>query len=173
MLRRAKFAGAPELSEESNLQITSMADIFIIVLVFLLKTNINGVSSLAADRDLKLPEAQATTAYQDALQVEIRREGVLVDQKIASTLHNFSFGKAYGNRGDDLADLSPVGIPAGINEEIYQALLRNRHQKGVSPDETRILLLADERTPYATLNAVMGSAAAAGYVDLQLAVVAR
>jgi biopolymer transport protein ExbD len=162
MLRRTKFAGAPELSEEASLQITSMADIFIIVLVFLLKTNISGVSSLAADRDLVLPEAKSQVAYQDALQVEIRREGVLVDQKLATTLHGFSFG----HRGDDLSDIGP-------NEEIYRALIKGRTQNQVKSEETRILLLADERTPYATLNAVMESAAAAGYVDLQLAVVTR
>lgn len=164
-MRRRKFAGPVELAEDMSLQITSMADIFTIVLVFLLKTQVSGIANLTVDRELVLPEASAPTQpYHDALQVEIHREGVLVDQRLAAGLKDFSFAES--SRDSDAA-------LTGISQEVYRALVRNRSESKAPPDESRILLLADEKTPYSTLNAVIGAASAAGYVDLQLAVVER
>jgi len=37
--------------------------------------------------------------------------------------------------------------------------------------ESNLLVMADERTPYATLEKVLASAAQAGFVDLQLVVI--
>lgn len=163
MMRRRKFAGPVELAEDMSLQITSMADIFTIVLVFLLKTQVGGLSSLSVDRELVLPEAPVRSQpYHDALQLEIRRDGILVDQRLAAGLRNFSFS---GDSRDGDAEVS------GISQDVYRALIRSRTESKATPEESRVLLLADERTPYSTLNAVIGAASAAGYVDLQLAVV--
>jgi hypothetical protein len=53
------------------LQITSMADIFTILLVFLLKSYSTGALDIAPSKGMKLPEVQLATGSVEALKVEV------------------------------------------------------------------------------------------------------
>lgn len=142
-----------------SLQITSMADIFTIILVFLLKSYSTGLATVSPSQGVLLPEASAQTQMKDALKVEILRDAVMVDAKATVSLKNFSFP---GSAAD---------APNAKSEEVYDALLGSRKRMKGNMTDSHLLLLADQRTPYATLKKVMNSAASAGFVDLQLAVV--
>lgn len=153
---KSKFAAEGEQSEEMSLQITSMADIFTIILVFLLKSYSTSLVTVAPSQDVLLPEAQAEpheAKVPDALKIEILRDTVLVDQKPTVKLKNFV-----------LAESPPVDL-------VYQSLLGQRKKMIGNMTDSHLLVLADRRTPYATIKQVMASAANAGFVDLQLAVV--
>ena len=159
-MKKKKFGNPEAPSEEMSLQITSMADIFTIILVFLLKSYATGLSNVTPSQGVLLPEAKAQEQMKDALKIEILQDSVLVDQKLTVPLRDFSF-TGEGEPGEN-----------GKSEEIFQALLKQRKNKtGVEQEDSHLLLLADQRTPYATLKRVMNSAASAGFVDLQLAVV--
>ncbi len=144
-MKKKKFVELAEQSEEMSLQITSMADIFTIILVFLLKSYSAGVSTLVPEQGTVLPEGRPISSIQDTLKMEILKSGVLVN----------------GN---------PVGPSKGQYEEVYQALMRERSKKALPDGDSKLLLLADQHTPYASLKGVMNSAARAGFVDLQLVV---
>jgi biopolymer transport protein ExbD len=146
-----RFRSEPEPTEEVSLQITSMADIFMILLVFLLKSYATGLASVSASQGVVLPEAHGRGVYQDALKVEILRDSVLVDQKAAARLRDFAF--------------------LGAEDGISRALQAERGRTKGDAADSQLLLLADRRTPYATLKRVMGAAAGAGFADLHLAVV--
>ena len=56
---------------EMSLQITSMADIFTIILVFLLKTTASGINTVSPN-GANLPLARGREIVQDTLKMEIR-----------------------------------------------------------------------------------------------------
>jgi biopolymer transport protein ExbD len=147
-------------SEDMSLQITSMADIFMILLVFLLKSYSTSVTNISPSKEMKLPLAEAGGTMKDSLKLEISRGGILVDQKEIVKLRGLEF---------DPADVSPMGHCPPL----FRVLLeQRRHLPDANVDST-LLVLADEATPYATLRPVLASAASAGFVDLQLVVIQK
>jgi biopolymer transport protein ExbD len=166
--KKKKFTNDADQNEDMSLQVTSMADIFTIILVFLLKSYSTGVSNISPSQGVLLPEAKAQPQMKDALKVEILRDSVLVDQKQAVSLKNFSFINSDANAV--LAKEAPA-TGGDVSAEISKALMAQRKNMTGNEIDSHLLLLADQRTPYATLRRVMNSAASAGFVDLQLAVV--
>jgi biopolymer transport protein ExbD len=158
-----KFAKKKKLTEDMALQITSMADIFVILLVFLLKNYSSTLTSVSPTGEMNLPVAQAQGEVQDTLKLEITMKGVLVDQKQVVDLNAFRF------KEDQVQDSGEPEIP--YSEPIYQVLQRQRGTKPLPNKDSNLLVLADERTPYMTIKKIMASAAKAGFVDLQLVVV--
>jgi len=145
-------------SEEVALQITSMADIFTIILVFLLKTTASGLNTVSPN-GANLPLGKGQEITHESMKVEISANLVEIDDKAALNLQNF--------------DLPVTEMQAnGMSQSIYQAFMdkRKNHQEANSVSE--LLVLADQNTPYSTLKAVLASAANSGFVDLQLVMVA-
>jgi biopolymer transport protein ExbD len=145
-------------AEDTALQITSMADIFTIILVFLLKSYASGATSIAPALEMTLPDGKSKDTMKETLKVELNRDAILLDQKQVMGLTNFRFNPTteIENGG------SPVLVKAFETERTNQPL----------PNQVSdLLVLADERIPYSTLRTVMASAASAGFVDLQLVIV--
>jgi len=168
-VKKKKFTTNADQNEDMSLQITSMADIFTIILVFLLKSYSTGVSNVSPSQGVLLPEAKAQPQMKDALKVEILKDSVLVDQKPAVGLKNFAFTDAAPKATSATGETGATG--GDVSAEISKALMAQRKNMTGNEIDSHLLLLADQRTPYATLRRVMNSAASAGFVDLQLAVV--
>lgn len=147
------------LGEDMALQITSMADIFTILLVFLLKSYSTSMSTLAPVAKTKLPEATAKgDDIRDTLKMEVSAEAILIDEKPVVRLRNFEF------QAGELAD--------GRSPGVFRVLLEQRRHLPNPNLEPYLVILADEKTPYATIKPLLASAAGAGFVDLQLIAVA-
>jgi biopolymer transport protein ExbD len=144
-------------SEEMSLQITSMADVFTIILVFLLKSTATGIAAVSPT-SANLPVAGGSELLKDALKIEVSRDVVTVDDKSILKLVNFD------------VPVTEV-IENGMSQSVYQALMEKRKNKQEANSESQLLVLADENTPYSTLKTVLASAANSGFVDLQLVVV--
>jgi biopolymer transport protein ExbD len=143
-----------------SLQITSMADIFMILLVFLLKNYSASMTNLAPTAQLSLPEVVATSKStpKESLKIEISQDAILVDQKPAVALQNFEF------------PASEIQNPTG-SETISRLMKEQRELKPEPNRESSVVVMADQRAPYATIKRVIASAAGAGFIDLQLVVV--
>src|SRR5215210_3114047 len=83
-------------NEDVALQITSMADIFTILLVFLLKSYSAGVVGVSPDKNVQLPVAKGGDQAVEALKVEVSNGSVLVEGKPVARLSNYEF------QGNDL-----------------------------------------------------------------------
>lgn len=149
---RAKFIKRKKLPAEALLQITSMADVFLILLVFLLKHYASTFSTLAPSAKLRLPVGSGEARLKDARRLEIARDGVFVDDKKVVSLSDFTFQSAV----DD----------AALEDRFSK-------QRATGDLDASLTVLADESAPYSTLERVLASAARSGYVDLQLVVVKR
>jgi biopolymer transport protein ExbD len=148
-------------SGDVALQITSMADIFTIILVFLLKTTASGITGVAPNGGTTLPIAKGNEILKDTLTVEINKDSILVDSNNVLTLTEYQF---------PLTEIQANGV----SQSLYAKLLQQRTRRtGADPTDqgSDLLVLADESTPYSTLKTVLASAANTGFVDLQLVVV--
>ena len=168
------FLRSQRPSAEMSLQITSMADIFMIILVFLLKTYGSGLIDLVPPTGMTIPLVKtfsgAPGSGTDALKVEISKSGVSVDGHSVSSIENYSFAAA---------DLSPNGSSRSLSGALEtqrknQLLLVSRGggtEHSNLKIDSRIIVVADRLVPYGTIKAVLASAAVNGYTDFKLAVV--
>jgi biopolymer transport protein ExbD len=147
------------------LQITSMADIFTIILVFLLKSYATSAVTVSPSAGTLLPEAQAGDAPVEALAVEISKDAIQVDNQLAVKLNGFAF---------DASDLQGNGVSTTLSKVLEQhrnrQLLIAKSNTDVKVD-SRIVILSDQKTPYSTIKSVLASAALHGFTDFKLAVV--
>lgn len=162
--RRSFLKRRPQ-GEEMALQITSMADIFTIILVFLLKSYSTGAASLSPAKGMTLPQANAAEATVEALKIEIGEGGIQVEGQSAGSLQAFNVPKE---------DLDTNGTSKQLNEVLKKSrarqLLIAKNNTSVKVD-SKVVILADQRVPYSTLKTVLASAAVQGYTDFKLAVV--
>ena len=136
-----------------------MADIFMILLVFLLKNYSASLTTIAPSSQLSLPEVAVSTKTtpKESLKIEVGPDAILVDQKLAVKLKNFEFPES---------EAISAGSPTIAD------LMQKQRQLRPEPNlESSIVVMADQRAPYSTIKRVIASVAGAGFVDLQLVVV--
>lgn len=131
-----------------SIQITSMADIFMILLVFLLKSYGSGVLDITPSKGISMPQASAESSSPDALKIELSDNAILMEGK----------------------PIESKNLSAAIEAERKRQLTLAKAGTGVKVDP-RVILIADRKVPYSTVKTVLASAAAHGYTDFKLAVV--
>ena len=153
------------MNEEMSLQITSMADIFIIILVFLLKSYATGAMNVTPSLGTSLPQASGQDQSIEALKVEVTRDSVQVEGQPVAKLSGYRF-----DRSDLEGNGAPRTLTQALEKQRQKQILIAKANSDVKVD-ARIIILADQRVPYATLKSVLASAALQGYTDFKLAVV--
>ena len=147
------------------LNITAMADVFTVLLVFLLKSFSTGAVNLTPSAGLKLPEAQAAEAKYEALKVEVTKDAILVEESPVVQLKDFRF-----RSGDIRGNLTSKSLSNALKKERKRQLVIAKHNKDVKVD-AKVMIVADQRAPYQTIKSVLASAAVNGYTDFKMAVV--
>jgi biopolymer transport protein ExbD len=149
-----------------HLQITSMVDMFTILLVFLLKGYSTSAIDLAPSSMIKLPASTSTKAPQEVVKIVVSAKGIFVeDKKVADVV-----GDSIELSSVDKTD--PSFIRALYTELDHHA---DKTRNIASQNETvefdgRILMQADKSLPYSLVKKVMYTAMMAGYADIKLAV---
>ena len=148
--RKGKRRGRKVLGEVSDLNITPMLDMMTILLVFLLKSFASTTENVNV-ANLVLPYSTTQLRTEEALQLMITSDAVLVDQKVVTRLDD---GRI---RPEDL----PEGPGGYLIKPLYDALeARASHFKSIerfggSQFVGRVALVADKGTPYGLLFRVL------------------
>ncbi|MEO5668208.1 MAG: biopolymer transporter ExbD [Bdellovibrionota bacterium] len=143
-------------SGDVSLNITAMADIFTVLLVFLLKSYASGAMAVNTTAELSLPSAKNQSTLVEATKIEISAEHLVVEGESIVALHNFKFPS------DDL-------LPVGISKKLFETLKANK-DKSQDPSNSKVIILADKGVPYSSLKVILTSAAGSGLTDFKLAV---
>ena len=159
-MKSGLFKKKKKMSSDMALQITSMADIFMILLVFLLKNYSASVAAISPSQNTKLPIAVTQAEMKDTLKLEVSPDALLIDEKPVLALKNFIVSE------EDKPKL-------GEQDKLTRALLDERAKHKGKDKDSHLMLIADEKVPYETIQRVLASAAGSGYVDLQLVVVQK
>jgi biopolymer transport protein ExbD len=165
--KKSKFKRSSPMNDEMALQITSMADIFMILLVFLLKSYSTALVNVTPTAGMKLPVANAESPELNALKVEISETAVSIEGNPAMTLDGFKV--ATGDVGTNGVSKT---LAEAFEKERKRQLLIAQSNSDVKVDP-KVIVVADQRAPYSTIKAVLASAAIQGYTDFKLAVVKR
>lgn len=159
-------AGRPKKLREAGLNITSMMDMFTIVLVFLLK-NFEAEGNLLTQADnLKLPTSVSKkTVKEISLTVVIDNEQILVDSKpVLST-------------ADVLASETVLINPIKEEfEKLREMELKAALLTGQDTDEEeggKVVIQIDKNIPYDVMYKVMATAGASGYSNISFAVIQK
>jgi biopolymer transport protein ExbD len=136
-----------------SLQITSMADVFTILLVFLLKGLASDALQITPSNATKLPVMhQAHGLSESALKIEITPNEVMVEKEAIGTLQDFK---------------------KGLNEKLVkerkkQDLISKTNQS--VKQSSKAIVLADTKTPYTIVKSVLKSLSDQGYSEIHFAV---
>lgn len=152
-----------------KIQITSMVDMFVILLVFLLKSYSTSPVNVTPSDDMKLPLSSSFTDPLDAVKLVVSKKGIFLDDKKIAEIENLQIARKEIDNSD------PNFVSA-----LFKALDETaKHTKEIAKvNETvsfdgKLLMQADRDLPYSLLQKVMYTSMLAGYSDLKLAVVAK
>ena len=160
MARRGRYE--PNLKKNNFvLNLTSMTDVFTILLVFLLQTYSSSEVVINQVKNLRLPASNSEKNPTDAVQIAISKDVIQFDNRtIAEIVDN-----KFVTKDIDPKDSNFI-VPL-FNE--LDKLAKSSDKKFVK--EGRILLQADADLPYNTLRKVMYTASMAGFPQLKLVTV--
>jgi len=155
-------AKTARLPEDPKLQITAMASVFTVILVFLLKSFSPQVSEeVSISQQLTLPESAEAGENFEGLRLEVSATGIRVDDQAVVRLDHFNF---------DPRDLAEDGGFKPVDD----AIRRSQSLDSTRPaprDAHEALVLADVKTPYSILKRVFTSASNQGYANVKLIVI--
>ncbi|MBC7693676.1 MAG: biopolymer transporter ExbD [Methylotenera sp.] len=164
------------VSEEASLNITSMADIFTILLVFLLKSYSSGAVSVSPTQGLLLPAAKGGSPVVEAIKIEVTSTAIQIEGKAVSDLTAYNFGPTDMESGD-----ISLSLRKAFTEEKQKQLKTIAERKERQPSnskadnkgefDAKIMILADQKTPYGTLRTILASATEQGFTDFKLVVI--
>lgn len=159
-----------------ELQLTSMMDVLVIILVFLLKSYSTSINSFTTVPGLKLPISASLDVPPDSLYVIITPEAMTFENErilefvqTASDAGSAEAGYAFkpndlDENGRRIVPLYDALVKARDKAELLRAKSAARDAQGNPlPFEGILAIQADKRIQYDTVRRIMYTAAAAGY----------
>ncbi len=159
-----KLMKKPENSTFS-LQITSMIDMFTIILVFLLKSYSSSSVDMTPSKALSLPSSTSQEISMEALKILVTKEAIYVDDK---EVMKVDARATASTEKDNL--LKPLFDALTAQADKSKAI--SQKNENVQFDG-KVIMQADQSLNYAFLKKVMYTSALAGYSDFKFAVIAR
>jgi len=143
-----------------KLQITSMMDMFTIILIFLLFSFSDNPETISIDKNVELPKSTAKMDYSDNIRITLSRDSVKIGDEVVANIED---GKIVGidaeKPEESLLFKRLKELEAGTNDEEVETG-KNRH----------ILFFCDRRLSFKTINGIIKTAGSAGYPNFQFAV---
>jgi biopolymer transport protein ExbD len=152
----------PQKFVPPKLMLTSMMDMFTIILIFLLFSFFEDPVDIRLDKNLELPNSSAELGYQKTLQIVLSKKELRLNDEVMAEVQG---PRIIGLLSDD---------PAAST--LYQRLKARRSEQTAGvPDGTpgqvsHILFLCDKSHSFKTINTVIKAAGMAGYPNFQFAV---
>lgn len=164
-----------------DLQLTSMMDVLVIILIFMLKTFQISTNTVDAVPGLELPVSKSEDIPSESLQVVITPEAISVENErvveFVQTAESAGAAEAsYKLKSDDLdegglriARLFDALLKARQKSEVLRMKSTARDRQGNAlPFDGVLAIQADKRIHYDTIRKVMYTAATAGYHTFRL-----
>ena len=151
--------------QDFYLQITSMIDTLVIILVFMLMTVGSGSVNLEMASNLKLPWSTQGADLTQGLKLVARMEGVTLEEEAIVPMKDGVIARNLTSE-----DGKKITV-------LFQKMATKAQESRKAADKTgvkfdgRVLLQADKSVPLKTIKQILYTAARAGYNDFKFAVV--
>lgn len=150
----------PELKKQNGLMVnvTSLTDMFTVILVFLLQTYNTSEVQLEPPKDLTVPVSQSEGVLTQGLELTLSKDTLTLGKETIAQVNGSDFAKESKDPKD------PNFIPALFNS--LDKTLKETTVKAIK--DGQILLIADRELPYAVIKKVMYTASMAGFPQVKL-----
>jgi biopolymer transport protein ExbD len=149
-----------------KIQITSMVDMFVILLVFLLKSYSTSPTQISPDKNFSLPVSTSSKDPVDALKLVVSKVGIFVDDKKIIDLNQ-------GAVDVKDVDASDTNFIRALYTELDTQAQKSKSIAKVNETvefDGKVIMQADRDLPYEILRKVMYTSMMAGYSDVKIAV---
>ena len=144
-------------NQSFGLNITSMTDMFTILLVFLLQNFAAGEVNIDPAEGVRLPQSMTDKNPVDGAKLSVSSKEIKFDQKVVALIKD--------NKVDSASlDASDNQFIKPLFDELKK--LNTANEKLAKTG--KVLLQADENLPYETLRKIMYTASMAGFPNLKL-----
>ncbi|MEO1270321.1 MAG: biopolymer transporter ExbD [Myxococcota bacterium] len=147
-----------------TLMLTSLLDMFTIILIFLIVSFEAEDYGFKLNPDLKLPSSQARSIFKPAVNMAVTPNAIMIEQTKIASLTDGRATEAEYNAGE----IEPVVTDL---KKRFEQLSNQESEDGEDP--ALILIQADKELDYKTLYLVMRSASVAGFVRYRLAIMKK
>lgn len=144
-----------------TLNVTSMCDMFTILLAFLLQTYASSSVLVPPAEGVVLPKSNSEANPVSAINLIVSKEGVIIDGQTVAHVQDRNIASVDIDR-DDPSFIKPLFVELEKRAKEAEA---NKKSYG------QILMQADQELPYETLRKVMYTASMAGFPQLKLATI--
>jgi biopolymer transport protein ExbD len=146
----------------ARLQLTSLIDIFTVLLLFLLKSLVVGGTVVTPFPGVTLPPSSSMASFKESPVLVITRDQVVVDGQAACSTAEVV--------ASERLRIEPLASPlAALREKSERLAARSSARKF----EGRLILQADETVPFHVLQKVMYTSQTVGFYDITLAVLQK
>jgi biopolymer transport protein ExbD len=142
-----------------KLMLTSMMDMFTIILIFLLFSFSENPETLTLGKDLDLPRSNSEAGYTKAIKIVLSKSELLVNDEVMAQVQN---RQIVGLATEDLKSSS-----------LFQRLKTYRESQKIEESESQaqhVLFMCDKTHSFTTINNVIKTAGLAGFPNFQFAV---
>jgi biopolymer transport protein ExbD len=170
-MRRRGFARYMDKRSPSTfkIQITSMVDMFVILLVFLLKSYSTSPVNITPSDKLQLPISTSLKDPVDVLKLVVSKAGIFVDDKKVVDLKD-------GQLAVQDVDAADTQFIRSLYTALDEQAKKSRQIASVNDEmefDGKVIMQADRSLPYDILRKVMYTSMMAGYSDVKIAVVTK
>jgi biopolymer transport protein ExbD len=158
-----------KLPTNFKIQITSMVDMFVILLVFLIKSYSTSPVQINPNADIRLPSSVSTSNPVDVLKLMVSKTGVFVEGEKVLDLVDGKIDKKMLD-GSDTNYIPELFKHLDNEAKKTQDIAK---MNNTITFEGKILVQADKDLSYDLLEKVMHTSAVAGYSDVKFAVIAN
>ena len=161
--RRERKRRSTEGPVLARLQLTSLIDIFTVLLLFLLKSLVVGGAVVSPFPGVSLPPSSSTAAFKESPVVVVTKSQVVVDgESVCPT--------------DQVVQSTELQVPAleqALAAVRQKSIALAEHAGSTSKFEGKMILQADETIPFHVLQKVMYTSQTVGFYDITLAVIQK
>lgn len=157
------------LASTFKIQITSMVDMFVILLVFLLKSYSTSPVNIEPSDQLTLPASSSMKDPTEVLKLVVSKKGIFVDDKKVVDLQN-------GAVAQSDVDANDTQFIRALYTELDDQAKKSRNiasQNSELEFDGKVIMQADRSLPYEILRKVMYTSMMAGYSDVKIAVMLK
>ena len=142
-----------------KLMLTSMMDMFTIILIFLLFSFSETPETINLGKNLDLPRSNSEAGYQQAIKIVLSKTELRVNDEVMAEVQNHEI----------------VGLPVEDlkSSSLFQRLKTYRETNKLEDSESEaqhVLFLCDKTHSFTTINNVIKTAGLAGFPNFQFAV---
>lgn len=160
-MKRTRYKPEIKKVQTFALNITSMTDMFTILLVFLLQTFASSEVQIDPVAGLRLPSSNTEKNPVIGVKITMTHDELTLEKDLVAQIRNNEFQSGVIDSRD-----------SNFIKPLFEALQKINKNPSLKDKPGKILFQADQDIPYATLRKVMYTASMAGFPNLKLVTVA-